>query len=181
MAGEAVADGIGGDLGRACEPAARPMARSRSDRIPLLFIILLNLLVVGAGAGGYVLVSPGASSGKGPDLVPGEQAANAVRAAPVTYDLPDLLVNLNTGSGTSSVLKITVALELEDESAIHRLQTVMPRILDNFQVYLSEFRIEDLSGPAGIERLSEELLLRVNAAIQPAEARDVLVKDMRVQ
>ena len=90
-------------------------------------------------------------------------------------------MNLNTGSRKSNFLKISVALELDDEATIERLQTVMPRIIDNFQVYLRELRIEDLSGSAGIERLREELLLRVNAAIRPAEVRDVLFKEMLVQ
>ena len=44
---------------------------------------------------------------------------------------------------------------------------MMPRIVDNFQVYLRELRIEDLQGAAGIYRLREELLLRVNAAVRP--------------
>jgi flagellar FliL protein len=57
----------------------------------------------------------------------------------------------------------------------------MPRIMDNFQVYLRELRIEDLKGSAGMYRLREELLVRVNAAAAPAKVRDVLFKEMLVQ
>ena len=39
-----------------------------------------------------------------------------------------------------------------------RIEAVMPRIVDNFQIYLRELRLEDLRGSAGIYRLREELL-----------------------
>ena len=72
-------------------------------------------------------------------------------------------------------------LELAAEADIEHLEQVLPRIVDNFQVYLRELRIEDLKGSAGIYRLREELLLRVNAAAYPAEVRDVLFKEMLIQ
>jgi len=38
-----------------------------------------------------------------------------------------------------------------------------------------------LQGAAGMYRLREELLTRVNAAVRPAQVRDVLFKEMVVQ
>ena len=57
----------------------------------------------------------------------------------------------------------------------------MPRVIDNFQTYLRELRIDDLKGSAGMYRLREELLVRVNAAAAPAKITDVLFKEMLVQ
>jgi flagellar FliL protein len=57
----------------------------------------------------------------------------------------------------------------------------MPRIIDNFQVYLRELRLDDLRGSAGIYRLREELLMRVNTAAQPVHVKDVLFREMLVQ
>ena len=92
-----------------------------------------------------------------------------------------MIVNLNTGGRKSTFLKIRVSLELEDAGDISRIETVMPRILDNFQVYLRELRIEDLKGSSGMYRLREELLTRVNAAAAPAKVHDVLFKELLVQ
>jgi flagellar protein FliL len=64
---------------------------------------------------------------------------------------------------------------------VARLQAVMPRVIDNFQVYLRELRVEDLRGSAGVYRLREELLVRVNSAAAPVKVRDVLFKEMLVQ
>ncbi len=115
-----------------------------------------------------------------------EEAVAEKEKAPVAptavfYDLPDLLVNLNTGSRKPSFLKLSVSLELERQEDLPRLQSVMPRIVDNFQVYLRELRVEDLRGSGGIYRLREELLTRVNTAAAPVKVTDVLFKEMLVQ
>ncbi len=99
----------------------------------------------------------------------------------VFFPLEEIIVNLNTGGRKSSFLKIKISLELTSSEDISRIQSVMPRIMDNFQVYLRELRIEDLKGSAGMYRLREELLSRVNAAAAPAKINDVLFKEMLVQ
>jgi len=58
---------------------------------------------------------------------------------------------------------------------------VMPRVVDNFQTYLRELRVDDLSGSAGLYRLREELLIRVNVAAQPAKVNAILFKEMLIQ
>jgi flagellar FliL protein len=105
----------------------------------------------------------------------------SISANTVFYDLPELLVNLNTGGRKSTFLKIRVALELQRQEDIPKIEEMMPRIIDNFQVYLRELRIEDLKGSAGMYRLREELLTRVSAAAAPAKVNDVLFKEMLVQ
>ncbi len=69
-----------------------------------------------------------------------------------------MLVNLNSAGRRASYLKISVSLELENPADIPRIEAIMPRIVDNFQVYLRELRIEDLKGSAGLYRLREEPL-----------------------
>ena len=113
----------------------------------------------------------------GEEVTEGQELAEGA----VFYDLPELLVNLNTGGRKSTMLKIRVSLELQTQADIPKVEEVLPRILDNFQVYLRELRIEDLKGSAGMYRLREELLTRVAAAAAPAKINDVLFKEMLVQ
>ncbi|MGO8914350.1 MAG: flagellar basal body-associated FliL family protein [Stellaceae bacterium] len=110
-----------------------------------------------------------------------EKVAEKQLPPPSFYDLPDLLVNLNTNGRKASFLKLSVSLELEHAEDLPRLQAVMPRVVDNFQVYLRELRVEDLRGSGGIYRLREELLARVNSAAAPVKVVDVLFKEMLVQ
>jgi len=111
-----------------------------------------------------------------------EEAAEEEEAHESFYfEMPDMLVNLNTGSGQPTYLKLAVSLELSSEELVGDIEKVMPRIIDRFQVYLRELRAEDISGSAGVYRLKEELLSRVNNAIHPLEVRDVLFREMLVQ
>ena len=103
------------------------------------------------------------------------------KQALVFYDLPDLLVNLSTGDGETRYLKLRIALELSDQAAVDKVEVVMPRIVDNFQVYLRELRLEDLNGSAGIYRMREELLKRINLSLQDVAVQDVLFKEIIVQ
>jgi len=113
--------------------------------------------------------------------VEAEKVAEAPPPPAVFFDLPDLLVNLNTTGRKASFLKLSISLELNRADDLPKLQAVMPRIIDNFQVYLRELRVEDLRGSGGIYRLREELLARVNSAVAPVAVRDVLFKEMLVQ
>jgi flagellar protein FliL len=98
----------------------------------------------------------------------------------VFFDLPDFLVNLNSSGKKSNFLKLTVSLQIEKPEDQARLQAVLPRIIDNCQIFLRELRVEDLRGSGGLYRLREELLARVNA-VAPVKVDDVLFKEMLVQ
>ena len=102
-------------------------------------------------------------------------------AVPIFYDVPDMLINLNTTGRRPTFLKISISLQIAREMDRAELDRIMPRIIDNFQVYLRELRLEDLRGSAGMYRLREELLTRVVAAAQPVRIKDVLFKEMLIQ
>lgn len=150
-------------------------------------------LIMFGGAGLLVIAATGGVlyfTGIAGKLLGSKPAETADASAPapaappkpsVFFDLPDLLVNLNSTGRKASFLKISVSLDLEDQADTARIQAVMPRIIDNFQVYLRELRVEDLRGSGGIYRLREELLARVNAAASPVKVKDVLFKEMLVQ
>ena len=99
----------------------------------------------------------------------------------VFFPLGDLLVNLSGEGKRPNFLKVKISLELADEKDVGLMDALKPRIIDNFQVYLRELRIEDLRGSAGMYRLREALLLRVTEAAQPIRIRDVLFQEMLVQ
>ncbi|MDD3446047.1 MAG: flagellar basal body-associated FliL family protein, partial [Zavarzinia sp.] len=109
----------------------------------------------------------------------GDEAA--AHAEPIFYDLPDMLVNLHTTGSRAAYLKIKLALQFGDPALAHVLEKVQPRLIDTFQIYLRELRLEDLEGSAGLMRLKEELLARANQLMAPAKIDDVLFKEMLVQ
>lgn len=123
-----------------------------------------------------------AAKGGGEDLPPEEIGrVNYAASDLIFYELPDMIVNLNTSGSQPRFLKIRVALEFGDRKIVSKIRRDMPRIIDHFQVYLRELRREDLRGSAGMYRLKEELMIRVNQTVQPSRVRDVLFREMLVQ
>jgi|TARA_R110000803_G_scaffold27249_3_gene63827 flagellar FliL protein len=157
----------------------------------LVVVILIVLLLLGGAAAAYFtgLLQPVIDMLSGGDSAPTEEviSESSIEEAPGVpenvgfVDLPEILVNLNAGGGKQSYLKIRVSLEVADQAMLPQVEEMMPRIVDNFQVYLRELRPEDLSGSEGMFRLREELLIRVSAAAKPAKINDVLFKEMLVQ
>jgi flagellar FliL protein len=139
---------------------------------------LLVLLLLGGGV--YYLFFSGPSDADKPKMV-GNVVLPVVPPAVVFYDMPDLVVNIQSADSTPAYLKLSLALELAAPEEKPGIQVLMPRIVDQFQSYLRELRIDDLHGSAGVLRVKEELLRRVNAAAAPYPVRDVLLKEMIVQ
>ena len=146
----------------------------------ILFIALPVFLVFGGGAGAYFtgLLDPllGVSEEETT-----EELVEAPSGPAVYFEIPEMLVNLNSTGRKTGYLKISISLELGSEEDVVLLEGVMPRVVDGFQVYLRELRVEDLQGSAGLQRLREELLLRVASAAKPAQIKDVLFREMLIQ
>ncbi len=151
-----------------------------SKKVLLIIGVVMSLAVGGIAAAYFTgLIDPVIALITGGEDTEEEQAADKEDA--VFFPLEEVIVNLNTGGRQSAFLKINISLELANAVDIPRIETVMPRIMDNFQVYLRELKIEDLKGAAGMYRLREELLTRINIAAAPAKINDVLFTEMLVQ
>ena len=142
---------------------------------PPLMIIIAGLLVVvlGGGAAAYFMGLFGGSGG-------GEQAGIEKKDS-IYYDIPELVVNLASGRERAQYLKLKVAVEASSQDNIDALQPKLPRIQDMFQIYLREMRRSDLEGSAGVYRLKQELMRRINITIHPAKIERVLFKEIIIQ
>jgi flagellar protein FliL len=139
----------------------------------------LLLLLLGTGAGLYFFVfseseEPLQTASTAPEIP-------AVPPKVAYFDIPDLIVNIQSADGSPVYLKLSLSLELYSEEEKAGIQALMPRIVDQFQGYLRELRADDLKGSAGIMRVKEELLRRTNVAAAPYRVRDVLLKEMILQ
>lgn len=134
------------------------------------------VLLLAGGGGGYMMMKKKSADAHG------DHAAE-VKKPLVFLDVREMTINLASEPGHEKVrvAKVKVALELKDAKVEGEVKPLMPRIEDTFQVYMRELRASDLAGSAGLYRLREELLRRVNVAIHPARAEAVLFKDVIVQ
>jgi len=183
------------------EEGLNPPKKKLGKKMIIIIAAAAVLLLGGGGAGLYFAGVFGGKAhepaGEGAPAAAGHGAKTDAHGAPASggegekaegegtapkyYSLGDILVNLSGDGKRPNFLKIKVSLELANEKDTAVLETLKPRIIDNFQVYLRELRVEDLRGSAGLYRLREELLLRVTEVVQPVRVRDVLFQEMLVQ
>ncbi len=112
-----------------------------------------------------------------------EMNVKTAEAGSTTFiEIPDLIVNLNSATAKQPhFLKISLKVELEKKEDEKIFTDVLPRVIDQFQTYLRELRLEDLRGSSGLYRMKLELLTRVKAAAPGVTVRDVLFQEILVQ
>ncbi len=166
----------------------------------LLLIIAPILLLVGGGAGlyfsGMLDKMLGKSTEHAAEGEAGKEGDHAAKegekegeggeghgGAEVSFlKIPDMIVNLNTAEGgPPRYLRLSVQLELANAADMAAVEKVLPRVVDQFQTYLRELRVQDLRGSKGMYRLQMELLSRVNAAAAPTQVKDVLFQEILIQ
>jgi flagellar FliL protein len=180
-AAEDVADAAAGEDGEGEGGGQGPGKKFGKKKLILFAAIGLVVVLIGAGAGIYF---SGLLGGETDEEHAGEPAKPAKPAKPVVahyLDLDEMVITLGGVGRKSSFLKMRLSLELGSPDDEARVKAIMPRIVDNFQVFLRELRIEELQGSQGLYRVKEELLARVNSAAHPTKVRDVLFREMLVQ
>ncbi len=100
---------------------------------------------------------------------------------PVFHELEEMTVNIAGNEERAQFLRLEISLEVVDQETLNLIKPVLPRVVDTFQTYLRELRKADLEGSAGIYRLKEELLRRINLAVYPASVDDVLFRQLLLQ
>jgi flagellar protein FliL len=140
----------------------------------LLIIIAAALLVLGGGGGFGAYMFLG---GEAP--AEGEHAEVVVDdTPPVFYEMPEIVIRLDGGQG--QYLKLATVLDLESEHAPEEIKAIEPRLLDVMQTYLIELKPDDIKGTAGMYRVRQELLRRVNDLV-PGSTKDILFKTIILQ
>jgi flagellar FliL protein len=182
--GEASADGDGAAKK---DPLAFLAFLPAKLRLPALIgapVLLILIIVLGLVLGGVFNKKPVPKPGdeamtEGADADAAKDAKNATPS--VYYNMPDMLVNLDSRGRKQSVLKMSVTIEVGSAEDLKAVEEKAPLVLDEFQVFLRETRVEDLRGSAGIYRIRQELLARIKPAVAPVKVRDVLFKELLIQ
>lgn len=152
-------------------------AKAKKKKLVIIGGAALVVLLIGGGAGAYFM---GVFSPKKDEHAEAGHPMAPAKTA-VFVNLPDMTVNLSTVDSRATFLKLKIALEVSDKAAIDKINPVLPRVIDAFQIYLRELRSSDLNGSAGLFRVKEELQKRINVAIYPARVDAVLIQDLLIQ
>lgn len=188
---------------------AAPAGKKLAGKQLVLFVALPALLLIGGGGTAAMLLMKPKPEGEQHASADGEKkdkkdkkekdkkaegghgkgGKEAAEGGPVITEgdgvyfvtLPDMLVNVATADGRPAFLKLKLTIEAPDEATVEAITPELPRVLDQFQAFLRELRVDDLAGSAGSYRLRLELLRRVNIAVAPAKVNAVLIEEMLIQ
>ena len=163
----------------------------------MIFILVPLVLLIAGGAGLYfsgmldkvlgkekteaAAGEHGEAKEEGKEGEEGAAGEHGPGAEVAFLKIPDMIVNLNAADGQPRYLRLAVQLELANAVDVAAVEKVLPRVVDQFQTYLRELRVQDLRGSKGIYRLQMELLSRVNAAAAPTQVKDVLFQEILIQ
>jgi flagellar FliL protein len=145
----------------------------------LIIIVAAVVVLAAAGGGGwfFFLKKPSA------EAIAAAELAKAAKKPAAFVEMKDMMIGISNG-GTQErqpIMKIKVVLEIADAKVSEDIKPLLPRVEDAFQVFMRELRPADLEGSAGMYRLKEELLRRVNVTVYPAKIDAVLFKELLVQ
>lgn len=186
----------------AAKQAAAEAAPKGKGKMKLLLLIGAGAVVLLGGGGAAAYFTGFLGKAEGGEAHAGEHAPEAEADAghggghgnatdahgdagsdgPVDFvDLPDVVVNLQSEGRRMRFLKLRLAVELKDKKTAEAVQRLTPRVMDSLQLYLRALRADEVEGAAGLQKIKEEMMARLNIAVDPHRLEDVLVKEMLVQ
>lgn len=158
-----------------------------ASRSSLTNILLVVILLMGAGAGGYFfqdLMSEKKSPAVTPASVPSETPSTATRppvsTAGVMIPLEPFVVNLAKTKG-NRILKVTVTLELNNPDVQPEVEDNRQKIMDSILVLLSSKTFEDVYSIQGKFKLKDEITTRVNRFLAMGHVREVYFSEFLIQ
>ncbi len=114
----------------------------KNKKVLMIGAPVLVLLLAGGGPGTYFFVIKPHAADKA-KLAKAEETP--LTPPEVAFaDVPDILVNIQSSDGTPAYLKLSVSLEMDNELQKTGMTALMPRLVDQFQAYLRELRLDDL-------------------------------------
>lgn len=174
---------------KAPAPAAPP---APAFPIKLLIIVVVAALVAGLG-GAFVVVKFLGGSQKATDQAEEHKPGTIAKAEPhgeagtkhgaapgAMFDLEPFIVNL-ADSPEIRYLKLTVKLEVENETAVADLSARVPQVRDTILVLLSSKDSTTIRTPQGKFQLREEITQRVNGLLPKPAVRSAYFTDFVVQ
>ncbi len=156
---------------------AIPVAGGGKKKLVMMVGGAVVLAALGGGGWFFFLKKPSA------EQIAAAEMAKAAKKPAAFVEMKDMMIGISSGgeANRQPIIKIKVVLEIADAKVSEEIKPLLPRVEDAFQVFMRELRPADLEGSAGMYRLKEELLRRVNVTVYPAKIDAVLFKELLVQ
>jgi flagellar basal body-associated protein FliL len=139
------------------DTAAAPVQKSgirslfRSWKV---IVVLLALVGAIAGGAGYWYLAPRQSA---------QPAKDRIAAAPPFYlEVKPFVVSVATGYGATHFVELGFNLALPGSDAGNAVTAVLPEVQDAMRQTVLAFKMEDITTPAGVEKMREAMIASAN-------------------
>jgi flagellar FliL protein len=149
-----------------------------------LIILAIVVIVLGAvGYGGWTLFMKGKDQGKKEESsVSKSNPSSKKDETKIVFPLESFVVNLADKTGLGKrYLKVTVALEVNDENKKKRVEEHTAELRDTVLLLLSSQSFREISTMDGKLELKQALLSRINRALGGAVVRKLYFTEFVVQ
>ena len=154
------------------------LRQRRRVRTPGKHIVLFGLAVT------FMLALSAAVLNTAPVQIPDFKAPSfsGQEGGPLFAPPEDFITDLSMGDdGRAGMVKLTVRVEAANPEDLRLIERERSAIRERVGFFLRELEPADLEGSAAMARVKNELLKRVNLAIEPVEASGVVIEDVIVQ
>ncbi len=147
----------------------------------LIFLVLIVLLLAGGGGAAYkflILDKKEETADKKAEKI--EQEIKNVEEVGIQYDVGSFIVNLSD-KDADRYLKVSVVLEVQDQSIVQEIEKRLPQIKDSITTLLFTKNSREIKTPEGMEQLKEEIIKRVNAILPLGGVKNVYFTEFVIQ
>ncbi len=152
-------------------------------RMPGKFVVLFFAAPALLIALGYFFWRDYAEQRAAFDTVEYRQSIAGAREA--YYPMPEFLVDLRPDDdGRTAYLRMKISVQLNNadlNEAVAKIDRAKPAIVERMTLFLRELRPDDFDGSQNMIRMKSEMLRRVNLALSPQDARDVVIEELIIQ
>lgn len=146
----------------------------------LLIIIISAIVLAGAGVGGFLFLKKGGAHKEKEETTKKEDVLDLPKEKEKAFliQLDPFILNL---SEPGRFVKLTIHLEVKNEKIQQYVNDRMPKIRDSIITLVSSKSADILSTPEGKFQLKDELLLRVNQAIEKDLVKNIYFTEFVIQ
>lgn len=146
---------------------------AKKSKLPL--VIGVVLMLCGGGAGFYATFSGllFAPEGKEPQVV--AKSTSDKKDAPSFVSVDPIIVALSDRNNLRH-LKFRAQLEVVAEYK-EEVESMMPRVIDVFNIYLRALETPDIQKPEALHRIKSELLSRISIVLGDGRVTNLLIME----
>ncbi|MCX7771157.1 MAG: flagellar basal body-associated FliL family protein [Proteobacteria bacterium] len=160
--------------------AQKTEEKPKKSKKLLLIIIIASVVLAGAGVGGFLFLKKGGDHKAKEEQAKKEDVVDLPKEKEkaILIQLDPFILNL---SEPGRFVKLTIHLEVKNEKIQQYVNDRMPKIRDSIITLVSSKPADILATPEGKFQLKDELLLRVNQAIEKDLIKNIYFTEFVIQ